>query len=135
MEVNSVIVNEQLGFRKKHSTQTELLIVTNKWYLNMNKGYLNEVIFLDLKKAFDCVNHNILLTKIECYGINGGAYRWFESYLTNRMQTCKIGQNISQQRKIHCGVPQGSILGPLLFLLYKNDLPNCLSHTSAIILI
>ena len=82
MEVNKVIVNEQLGFRKKHSTQTALLNVTNQWYLNMNKGYLNGVIFLDLKKGLGCVNHNILLRKIQCYSINRVPYRWFESYST-----------------------------------------------------
>ena len=124
LEINGVIVNEQFCFRKKHSTQTALLNVTNKWYLN-------GVIFLDLKKGFDCVNRSILLKKLQCYGINGVAYTWFKSYLTDRMQTCKIGQNKSQQHKIRCGVAQGLNLGPLLFLLYINDLLNCLSYTSA----
>ena len=97
----------------------------------MDKGYLNGVIFLDLKKAFDCGNHDILITKLKLYGCTENTLCWFKSYLTNRRQMCKIGRTISQERIIRCGVPQGSTLGPLLFLLYVNDLPNCLSHSTA----
>ena len=95
----------------------------------MDKGYLNGVIFLDLKKAFDCVNHDILIRKLKLYGCSENTLCWFKSYLTNRRHMCKIGRAISQERFIRCGVPQGSTLRPLLFLLYVNDHPSCLSHS------
>ena len=97
----------------------------------MDKGLLNGVIFLDLKKAFDSVDHNILLKKMHCYGIRGHTLAWFQSYLSSRIQICNVDQTMSKTRTVKCGIPQGSNLGPLLFLLYINDLPNCLTSSSA----
>ena len=131
LETNEILVQQQAGFRKKHCTQTSLLSITNQWFINMDRGSLNGVIFLDLKKAFDCVDHTILLRKLYNYGITEKSLEWFQSYLTDRIQICKVNQTLSNKRIVKCGVPQGSNLGPLLFLLYINDLPNCLSSSNA----
>ena len=92
LEVNGVITEHQAGFRRQHSTQTSLLKVTNQWYINMDNGCLNGVLFLDLKKTFDCVDHDILLMKMYTYGIQDQALKWFRSYLTGRVQICKVKQ-------------------------------------------
>ena len=83
-------------------------------------------VFIDLKKAFGTVNHNILLKKLEHYIIRENALMWFRSYLTDRKQYVTMNGSNSETRSITCGVPQGSVLGPILFLLYINDLPNIL---------
>ena len=126
---NAILTPYQSGFRKGYSTMTSLLKTTNEWLVNMDKGLINGVVFLDLKKAFDTVDHDILIKKLEFYGIKNIALRWFISYLSRRKQVCKICSSISEIKTITTGVPQGSNLGPLLFLLYINDLPNCLKSS------
>ena len=126
MTKNNILVDLQSGFRAKHSTETTLLSSTNEWLCNMDKGLFTGVLFLDLKKAFDTVDHSILLAKLEKYGIQGCSLEWFKSYLKDRKQVCSINGKKSSAKDIKYGVPQGSNLGPILFLLYINDLPNSL---------
>ena len=121
-----IISTHQSGFRSLHSTVTALLEATDDWAFNIDRGNVNAVVFLDLKKAFDTLDHDNLLFKINLYGIQGIALDWFRSYLTNRAQQCLVNGSLSRICSLKCGVPQGTILGPLLFLIYINDLPNCL---------
>ena len=128
---NNILVKQQSGFRSEHSTETALLGSTNEWLYNMDSGLINGVLFLDLKKAFDTVDHEILLKKLHLYGIKGTTYAWFKSYIQNRKQICLMNGKKSHAREIRCGVPRESNLGPILFLLYINDLPKCLEATRA----
>ena len=129
LQNENILSPSQHGFRQGHSTVTALLEITDRLYHNIDIGELNGVIFLDLRKAFDTIDHRIMLKKLRCYGIAGTAHNWFSSYLSNRSQYCQVDGNLSQPSSVLGGIPQGSILGPLLFLLYINDLPNCLSDT------
>ena len=127
---NGLISKFQSGFRALHSTTTALLFATDNWLVNMDKGLINGVLYLDLRKAFDSVDHQILLNKLELYGVQGNSLALFDSYLKGRSQMCVVNGTISSPQMISHGVPQGSILGPLLFLLFINDLPNCLKHST-----
>ena len=122
---SNLLTNSQHGFRPCHSTTTALLDITNRWYV----GQLNGVVFLDLKKAFDTVDHDILLKKLKIYGIKGMALCWLRSYLSDRIQYCQVNGHLSDPLTVKTGIPQGSGLGPLLFLIYINDFPKCLRHT------
>ena len=123
------ISKQQSGFQSVYSTVTALLEATDSWAFNIDRGYVNAVVFLDLKKAFDTVDHEILLTKMNRCGIQGKTLDWLKSYLTNRTQRCSVNCCLSDFTTLKCGVPQGTIVGPLLFLIYINDLPDCLSFS------
>ena len=128
---NKLFFSGQSGFRALHSVLTCLLKCTNDWYMNFDKGLFTGVILIDLKKAFDTVDHDILIAKLCRYGVIGNELDWFKSYLSNRKQCCKVNGHVSKLQDINCGVPQGSCLGPLLFLIYVNDLPFALDRTKA----
>ena len=98
-------------------------------FKNSDEGKINLSIFLDLKKAFDTVDFKILLSKLREYGAEGTSNSWFTSSLTNREQFCYFNGSTSSKSSIECGIPQGSCLGPLLFILYINDFENCLKST------
>ena len=123
---NKLLSKYQSGFRPLHSTLTALIDITDNWYhLNIDDGLTNAILFIDLKKAFDSIDHEILLSKLELYGFKGASFNLFRDHLSDRTQVTVINNVNSETSFISCGVPQGSILGPLLFLLYINDLPNC----------
>ena len=128
LEEHDILCQNQSEFRANHSAVTALLEATDSWAYNIDNGKINGVIFLDLKKAFDTVDHQILLSKLSYYGIHGKSLKWFQSYLENRTQKCSVNGSLSNSCSLTCGVPQGTILGPLLLLLYINDLPNCLTN-------
>ena len=129
LEIVKILHENQYGFRKKSSTYLALLSFVDKVIQAIEKGEYAVGVFLDFSKAFDTVDHDILLDKLDHYGIRGCALSWFKTYLSCRTQYVTYDGSESNRQMIKCGVPQGSILGPLLFLIYINDLCTVCKNT------
>ena len=123
LDINNLIYPNQSGFRKKHSCHTSLIHLVDHWLEKINRNEFCGALFIDFKKAFDVIDHNLLLRKLSCYGISQNTQTLLKSFLTDRQQCIKMNKSTSTLQTLYYGVPQGSILGPVLFSLYINDLP------------
>ena len=129
LNINNILNVNQNGFRANHSTQDTVAKFTDDIALNINNNKCTLATFIDFRKAFDTVNHNILLQRIESIGIKNNVLHWLRSYLHNRKQVVVANGYTSNQGTVTCGVPQGSTLGPLLFLLYINNINKNFIHS------
>ena len=121
LEQNNLLSERQYGHRKKRSTELATAYLVDKIRKAADKGLLTGVLFVDLSKAFDTLGHSGLITKLQSYGIKGQALQWFTNYLFARHQVVQFNNQTSEKFPFTCGVPQGSILGPVLFLIFFNN--------------
>ena len=128
LEMHNFLSPKQFGFRKQRNTEFANVLFTDAIRSAMDRGELTGALFVDLSKAFDTVSHAALLDKLPAFGVTSNELNWFTDYLFNRSMFVSHNDSISQKMAVTCGVPQGSILGPLLFLLHFNEVPDLLSH-------
>ena len=133
LEDSDLLSNCQFGFRKQKSTKSAATVFTDDIRKFVDGGNLIGAVFVDLSKAFDTINYCVLLNKLKSYGIEGDEHQWFTSYMFNRKQIVEVDTIKSNEAPLLCGVPQGSILGPLLFIMHLNDLPERLNHCKVVI--
>ena len=130
LEDNGILDVNQGGFRKNNSTTATTSAMLYDIYTNINNQQLTYSIFIDFRKAFDSINHEILLRILKKLGFNESAVDWFRNYLTDRTQSTVVNGLKSSLLDVDCRVPQGSVLGPMLFLLFINDLNSCIKHSA-----
>ena len=123
-DLNNIINDKQHAFRKKHSCETQLVNVIEDWAKAVDNRKQIDVFILDFEKAFDTVPHELLKSKLHKYGVNKKTLNWIDSFLTNREQCVTVNGSSSSSEQVLSGVPQGTVLGPILFLVHINDISN-----------
>ena len=128
LSINHILSDSQFGVRRNHSTCLALINVIDEIYQHIDNRDKVLGMYLDLQKAYDSIDHDILLFKLYTYGTRGKIFDWFKDYLSNRSQYVCVNCVSSNTVKVNCGVPHGNVLGPLLFLLFVNDIENCIPN-------